>query len=222
MVTLWDTTDIKVSPNGNEFGVYLSERFRISPLLIAEGGLRYDHISYTSDGDISPRLNLLYRLGTKSTLRLGWGRFFQSQGINELDVEYGSQIFYPAQLAERRVVGFEHLFQNGIDLRIEAYHIKLSRSRPRYDILSSVALIFFPELGETSILLIPKGGVSKGIEFYLKRDIGNKFSWWGSYGLSWAEEKIDGVNVPKDFDQRHTIYIDTNYITFFKIVFFMP
>ena len=42
---------------------------------------------------------------------------------------------------------------------------------------------------------------------------GGKFSWWASYALARVEERIAGVDVPKNQDQRHTVYIDLNYRT---------
>jgi hypothetical protein len=143
-------------------------------------------------------------------LRAGWGRFYQSQGIHELNVQDGDDTFYPAELAEHRVVGLEYVFHNDVNIRLEAYHKKLSDIRPRYQNLDN-EVEFFPEVQGDRVRLEPERGEAKGLEFFLKRDTGDRLSWWFSYGLAFAEDQIGGRTVPRRFDQRHTIYIDLNY-----------
>ena len=77
-------------------------------------------------------------------------------------------------------------------------------------------------LVDDRVQLDRSGAVSRGLEFYLKRDAGGKFTWWASYALAQVEEDVaaigvDGelipfnVAVPGVFDQRHTLYLDLNY-----------
>jgi outer membrane cobalamin receptor len=209
-VAVVDTTDIDLKPSGNEIGFYLSNRVRVLDPVTAEIGLRYDHASWSGDKKISPRINLALSLAEQTNLRFGWGKFHQSQGLHELDVQDGDDQFRPAELAEHRVIGLEHAFSTGINLRVEAYQKKLSGLRPRFQNLSN-QLEFFPEVEHDRLRVQPQSGEARGIEIFVKRDAGGKFSWWGSYGLAVAEDKIDGVTVPRNFDQRHTIYLDFNY-----------
>lgn len=205
-----DTVDVQLKLDGTNLGLYLGTRYRLANPLTAELGLRYDRVSYTADDDISPRLNFVYSLSRRTALRAGWGYFHQAQGLSDLDVVYGDATFYPSQRAEHRVVGFEHAFNSGIDLRLEAYHKKLTRIRPRYENLSKEAL-FFPELEETSIFLRPDSGDARGVELYVKHDTDGRYSWWASYGIARVEEKFGAVDVPKNQDQRHTLYFDCYY-----------
>lgn len=206
----FDTTRVLLSPTGNEFGAYLSEKVRLLRPLTMEVGLRYDRASWADDNAISPRFNLAYVPGGNTAFRLGWGRFYQSQGIHKLDVQDGEELFYPAELAEHRVIGFEQTFAKDIKLRVEAYQKKLSHIRPRYQNLSN-QIEAFPEVVDDRIRVDPEQGEAKGIEFYLKKDTGGKISWWVSYAYAFAEEEIGGLTVPRNFDQRHTIYLDLNY-----------
>jgi hypothetical protein len=125
-------------------------------------------------------------------------------------VQDGDSAFYPAELAEHRVIGFEHAFTNGVNLRVEAYQKHLVDLRPQYHNLIDVVNIF-PEVEADRITVQPDHGEAKGLEIFLKRDTGGKFSWWGSYGFAFAEDQVDGQTVPRDFDQRHTVYLDFNY-----------
>ncbi len=206
-----DTTTAKESPDGNEFGVYLGNRFRLFNPLTAELGIRYDHASWTADRNVSPRIKILFGLNKKTVVRAGWGKFYQTQGIHRLNAVDGDERFYPAELAEHRVIGLEHEFENGANLRIEAYQKKLSDIRPRYHNYKGLALNPFAEIHMDRIRVEPERGESKGFEIYVNNDKGGKFSWWASYGYAIAEDVIDGITVPRDFDQRHTIYLDINY-----------
>ena len=207
---LYDTVLVAVEPDGTRLVLYLDTRRRIAAPLTAELGLRYDRLSYTGDDDLSPRLNLVYNLGKRTVLRGAWGRFHQGQDINDLDVPYGDLAFYPSQRAEHRVVGLERRFAGGLDLRLEVYQKKLTRIRPRYENLSK-DVMFAPELAETSVFLAPESGDARGLEIYLKKDAGGKISWWSTYALTRAVERLDGVDVPKNQDQRHTFYLDCTY-----------
>ena len=93
---------------------------------------------------------------------------------------------------------------------VEAYQKKLENIRPRYENLSKDVL-FFPELEETIVFFEPESDESRGLELYLRRDTGGKFSWWTTYALARVQERIAGVDVPKNQDQRHTVYVDLNY-----------
>jgi outer membrane cobalamin receptor len=214
-------TEVDFDPSGRKAGVYLSNRVQVADPIALEIGGRYDHNSATGDNLFSPRLDVLYGLGEQTFIRAGWGKFYQSQGINEVSVQDGETEFYHAQLAEHYVASIEHRFTDGTQLRVEGYYKDLSHLHPVYrNWLDQVDL--FPEVLEDRLKLNFAGAVSKGIEVYFKRDVGGKIGWWASYALASVRENIrsaevQGVvrpldtKVPGRYDQRHTIYIDANY-----------
>lgn len=206
----YDTIAIAQEPRGHIFNAHVADRVRLTSALTAELGARYDRASYTHDEQFSPRVNLAYALRKNTALRLGWGRFFQEQGLHELRVEDGEQNFHQAELAEHRVIGVEQQFQNGVNLRVEGYHKRLARLRPRYVNLEG-DLEFFPEVVEDRVRLLPASGEAKGVEVFMKREANGKFGWWGSYAFALVEDEIAGKAVPRNFDQRHTIYLDFTY-----------
>ena len=104
----------------------------------------------------------------------------------------------------------EHLFENEINLRVEAYQKVLSDIHPHYQNLAG-NIEAVPEVEYDRVRLEPERGESKGIEIFLKRDTGDKLSWWASYAYAIAEDEIEGQKVPRNFDQRHTVYLDLNY-----------
>ena len=216
-----DTIAVQTEPAGNKFAFYAADRFRISRPLTAEVGLRYDHASHTDDQLLSPRLNVVYKLGKSSSVRGGWGRFYQSAGIHEMGVQDGEDAFFSAELAEHWVMGFEHLFDSQVHLRVEGYYKNISDQRPSYRNWSNEIEIF-PELQDDRVQVFLDETVSKGIEVYLKRDAGGKFTWWASYALAQVKDEIAhfavagtrypyGDTTPGLSDQRHTFYLDANY-----------
>jgi len=218
----YDTTTVALTPEGGKTAVYLSNRFRLYSPLTLEIGLRYDKNAFTSDTHLSPRLNLVYSLGKQTFMRGGWGYFYQSQGIHELQVEEGEYQFYPAELAKHWVAGFEHTFGNGFNFRLEGYYKQMSDIHPDYRNWSN-SIEIFPEVQDDRYKLNFNSKDSKGLEFYMKYDQGKKFSWWASYAFAYVNEDIEsllyqGIEYrqkdsvhPGKYDQRHTVYLDMNY-----------
>lgn len=111
------------SPGGYENPAYWEVRARFAEQWTVEAGVRIDVQTYdgSDDGELwSPRLSVLYALSPTTKLRAGWGRFYQSHGINELQVEDGISQFYPAQHADHVIASLDHSFDAGFDLRVEA------------------------------------------------------------------------------------------------------
>ena len=177
--------------------------------LFAELGLRWDKQVGINDHQVSPRINLRYAVGADTVARLGWGRFYQSQRLNELQVEDGVEGFYPAQQAEHWLASVEHRFVGGTAIRIEAYRKNLTDSRPRYENLFS-PLELFPEARWDRILVAPDGGRSQGVEVIVKKQDGERLNWWFSYVLAKAEDEIDGKMVLRSWDQRHAASFGLN------------
>ena len=214
-------------PDGNTYAAYLSNRVRPLKPLTLELGVRYDQATYTDDELVSPRLSALVDLTERTALRAAWGRYYQSEGIHEMSVQDGEDVFYPATLAEHRVVALEHHFRSGLQGRLEAYCKKYSDLHPQYrNYLQGIEA--FPELESDRMIVYRDGSIAKGIELFFKKDTGGKFTWWASYAyarvtdqissysyFNWALEEDDVVqpdhDVPGVNDQRHTIYLDMNY-----------
>lgn len=209
------------SQDGSQLGFYLSSRFQISSPLTLEAGIRYDYASYTNDKLWSPRISIAYSLAKTTFLRAGWGYYYQTQGIDELNIQFEELSYHPAELAEHFVLGFEHFFNNGLHFRAEGYYKRMSDLRDEYYSFRDIDE-FFPEGRDDLIKLSFERATTRGVELYLKYDTGNKFSWWLSYVLSDAKDDIteiqyDGPLVkqigthPRIWDQRHTVNLDANY-----------
>jgi hypothetical protein len=200
----------RLDPSGWQLSLYTADRFQLSQRIIAEAGARWDRQTWTpGDNQLSPRLNLVWQLKKHGTLRFAWGRYAQSQGVHELQVEDGVNLFFPAQWAEHRVVSLESPLSSEIDLRIEAYQKIMTDLRPRYENLFEPYEIL-PAGEADRVRIAPDRAEACGIEVGLK-GTHDSWSWWASYTLSSAEDLIDGVWQARRWDQRHTLSFSVNW-----------
>lgn len=213
--------DIKTKPTGQLANVYASGRFMLLPKLFLEAGGRFDLATYTDDKVFSPRVSLAYAFSKNSFLRAAWGKYFQSQFINNLDVNHNGTRFDPAELSTHYVLGFEHLFRNGISMRLETYYKDIERISPIYRNLRD-PWEAYPESRNDVVKLDLASARAAGIELFLKYDTGKKLSYWFSYALAKAEENISDIEFDgifnertgwqlRPFNQLHTVYVDVNY-----------
>jgi len=192
------------SPKGSSYSFYYSDRWKVSSRTILEWGLRWDDQTYTdqsSDAQLSPRLSVMRSLGPKTELRLSWGRYHQSQGINDLQIEDGITTFWPAQKADHMIASVRHLFRDKYSLRVEMFRKDMSQVRPRFENLFD-PLGLIPEIQSDRVRLDPTSATSSGVEISVDRSSG-PLTWWASYTLSEATDRINDVDELRSWDQRH-------------------
>ncbi len=197
---------VSARPKGGSYAIYFSDRWRLTDKSTVEWGMRWDDQTYTdlsSDSQLSPRFNYLYRLGDKTELRASIGRYFQSQPIQSLQVEDGVTNFWPAQRADHFILGIRHLLSNETSLRLEIFYKDIGKVRPRFENLFD-PLGLMPELQQDRVRLDPVSARARGIEVSADRSMG-RFGWWVSYTWSNVTDEIDGADVPRSWDQRHSV-----------------
>ncbi|KAA3614886.1 MAG: TonB-dependent receptor [Calditrichaeota bacterium] len=213
--------DFQSKPSGQQGSAYFSSRFMAFQNLFLETGLRYDFAIHTKDKLWSPRVSAAYSFSKNTFLRAAWGHYYQTQFMNNLDINHNVTEFDKAELSEHYVLGLEHLFANGISLRLDGYYKDISRLSPTYENLRDLWELF-PESRNDEVRLDISGAEAKGIELFLKYDTGKEISWWFSYALANAEENITNIesnallikqtgSLPRANNQLHTIYGDINY-----------
>lgn len=202
--------DTHLDPEGTAYSVYAADRIQVIDPLVIEFGLRWDRQTWIGDDQVSPRVNVLYSLGNHTALRAAWGRFYQSQRLNELQVEDGAEEFYPAQLAHHWLLSVEHAFSPGLSFRVEIYRKDLSNLRPRYENLFS-PIQLFPEAEADRVLVAPDQGLVRGLELVFKGVTGPSLSWWGSFVLARAEDEFDGAWQPRSWDQKSALTLGANF-----------
>jgi outer membrane receptor protein involved in Fe transport len=195
------------SPQGYESSGYWDVRAQLSERWAVQGGARIDTQTYdgSDDGEQwSPRIGALYMLSPRTQVRASVGRFVQFQGINELQVEDGVDTFYPAQHAYHWILGLDHAFAAGLDLRLEAFLKDYRHINPRFENVSD-PLVLLPEAEFDRVRIAPQSARASGIEMMLRLQPHGSWSGWLSYSWSRAEDRVDGMNVPRSWDQRHAV-----------------
>ena len=198
--------DVQTSPEGDHVAAYFTSRVQVTPRLTAELGLRWDEQTYVEDADeqFGPRLNLLYDLSDDTRLRASWGRYQQAAGIDELQVEDGVDKYPRAQRADHLIVGLEHTLSNDWQLRVEAYHKDYDDLRARYEnLFDPISLV--PDLRGDRVRIAPDSARADGAELLLARRSTDPWNGWLSYTWSRVEDRIDGRDVPRSWDQMHAV-----------------
>lgn len=198
--------DLSAAPIGNSFAVYLSDRWKVARNTIVELGLRWDDQTYTglvSDSQLSPRLSVLHAISPKTEFRFSWGRYHQSQGIHELQIEDGVTSFFPAQRADHLIAGIRRSFNNKVSVRLELFQKDMSRLRPRFEnLFDPLALI--PELQPDRVRIAPSEAQARGLEVSIDRS-SESLTWWVSYTLSEVNDTVNGIEEVRNWDQRHSL-----------------
>lgn len=85
-------------------GLYLQDEVTLRTDLLLNAGLRYDHISATSDSMVNPRLALIYKATPATSLKAMYGTAFRAPNAYEMYYQLlndGGQKANPALKAER-------------------------------------------------------------------------------------------------------------------------
>ena len=218
VVLVPSATDTDLRPTGSALGAWTSVRARLAERVTAEAGMRVDRQVRASAGarvaevQPAPRLALAWDADDRTTVRAAWGRYWQSQGVHELQAADGVRTVAPGELAEHRVAGVERRFASGVDVRVEAYERRTLRARPRWTSTDNT-LTALPELGPDRQLLVPADGVARGVELLVRRERAIGLSWTAGYARARAVERVrqpDGSlrTIPRPLDQPHTLTLD--------------
>lgn len=197
--------------DSTEIAAYASERAKVSERFVVEAGARWETESHTPDGaHVSPRLNAAFIVSNTTTVRAAWGHFYQPQGVYELQVEDGLTAFSRAQRAEHRVIGIDRAFTHGFSARVEAYDKIITNPHPRFENLFD-RIILFPELRADRIRVAPQRSTARGIEVLVRKDSDAPISGWFNFTHASVADEIDGIDVPRAWDQRNAITFSVNY-----------
>jgi hypothetical protein len=197
----------------DHLGLYLADRWEISPRFVIEAGARWDRHSLTDEDHISPRINGLLDFGSGWRGRFAWGHFYQSQRPNELQVEDGETTFFGAERAEHRILGLERTFRARAaswEVRLEAYQRLIEDVRPRYENVFQT-FVLNPETANDRIRIAPDSAEARGAELFLTRRGGGTFDWWINYAWSEATDSIDGRDVLRATDQTHAMNLGVSW-----------
>ncbi|HNP65025.1 MAG TPA: TonB-dependent receptor [Woeseiaceae bacterium] len=200
--------DFDSQPEGAQYNAYVEARWQLRNNLVVDAGIRWDTQSYTmamNDKQTSPRLSVLYRINSRSELRVGWGQFSQAQESNELQVSDGIDSFFPAQRAEHVVANFKHRLGRDANIDVSYYRKSFRAVRPRFENAFN-ALTLLPELQFDRYRIDPLSGLAQGAELMLSEgDSSQDLFWWIGYAWSEVTDTTATRRVRRSWDQTHTL-----------------
>jgi len=163
---LHDTT---VDGSGHTAGAWLQDRIQIGSKLALTVGGRHDRSSEVTRTSTTPRASVEWKAAPATTLRAAWGRYEQFPTGWELNREYGNPHLDPER-AEHVVLGAEQRFPAGLFGRLEVYDKQYRR---------------LVEEAEDGRRYANEGvGYARGVEVFLKEQLGERFFGWVSYAYS--------------------------------------
>ncbi len=212
------TTPTTIVDNSSKTGtltsIYLQDEYQISKPLTLNYGLRFDHVSaFTDEHQLSPRLNLAYKLSDETALHAGYSRYFTpppqelaSQSSINLYANTSNAPEIPVSdnvKAERTNyydLGVNQKIGSNLTLTADAYYKDITN------------LIDEGQFGQ-ALILSPFNyaqGYAKGLELSAIYDT----SHWGSF-LNFAVQKAQGKNIISGqslFGAAELSYIANNYV----------
>jgi hypothetical protein len=215
-----DITYFDQKQNPSIISGYLQDKWKISPLLTFQPGIRLSKYDLHNKLYIEPRLGLKYIINENLAFKSAWGKYYQflfttnddDAILNIVDFWQPIPENYKAKSMQQYVLGLEQWINDGYSISLEGYY------KP-YDIVLTTNPNNNPVDPEDDY--VEGTGDVYGIEFLLRKNSG-KLTGWIGYSYLYNKQRYDLNNdgrisekageifSPKS-EQPHTINIIANY-----------
>jgi len=128
---------------------------------------------------------------------------FLPQGILELQAIDGETRYHKPQRANQLIGGLTWSGHNK-QLAIEAYYKDYHRQTDRYENLFNTFVIL-PEIEPDRFKVLADTAHSKGIDIEYSSQLGDSLQWQLRYSYLRAQEKVEGKQIPRRWQQRHAV-----------------
>jgi len=197
--------DIERHVDGPSLGLYASADLPLSDSVSIQPGVRFDLNDYDPAGrsqDVSPRAGIEWLAAEGVSIRLAAGRFVQPEAIYEMQVTDGVDRFFATQRANHYIAAAEWLL-GAWTLRADGFDKEYENPKTRFENAFN-PFVILPELEADRVEVAPSKARSRGVDISVQRAFAN--GWSASLALSQldAEDRINGVWIPRRWSQRHT------------------
>ena len=197
-----DGIDVRIRPEVYTGALHVAKRHRWANFE-AELGLRVDAQQFDPGGfhsQFSPRLNLRYDRSDRTRWYASVGRFTQAQRVEEWRIEEAQATADSAQVSIHSILGYEHQWNSGMRLGIEAYGKRWTTAAPYFD-NSLDPLSLLPDLAPDRVRIDPQQSEASGLEISLRRPITERLSSFGTLTWSRVADDIPPGDVLRSWDQ---------------------
>ena len=202
----------------SEAALYVNDEITVTPRVGLSVGLRAP-LFVGKDATylrLEPRATVRYSVTAESSLKLAYTRM--NQFFNELPsstASFPTDIYIPSsrqvrpQVSSQVALGYFRNFQdNTWELSVETYYKAM-----QHQVNFKEGTLLRPDVRLEDQLAFGSG-VSYGLEFLLRRNVG-RFTGWASYTLSKTEQTFADLNFgrtfPYRYDRRHNLALVGNY-----------
>jgi len=167
---------------------------------------------YNTYANLEPRVNMVYRLNSKSSIKASYNRMTQYLHlIQNIAASTGQEFWTPStpsikpQIADQVAVGyFRNFFDNQVEGSVEVYYKNMQNT---VELIDNAAIDFTENIESQ---LVAGRGRAYGAEFFLRKTKG-KTTGWIAYTLAKSERKADNINRNEwynfRFDRRHYLTV---------------
>ncbi|MCB1663450.1 MAG: TonB-dependent receptor [Pseudomonadales bacterium] len=198
---------VELNPNGWSGGAYLTAQLKVSPKLTIQPGIRWDYQDYYFNGaaeNTSPRIGVLYEINEELSVRASIGRFYQPEGLHELQVLDGLENYFRPQRSDQLITNIEWHPNDEFQLKAEVFFKGYRAQKTRYENLFNTFALQ-PHMERDRIAVKPERALVKGLELSANFNLSDSLSGQLRFSYLNAEDKIEGQWVPRRWSQRHTI-----------------
>ncbi len=196
--------DISMSIDGTAVGLYWTGDIPVTPRLSLQPGVRWDlQDAQGTNAEVSPRLGLKWLVRDDLTLRFDAGRYYQFDGISEIDTADGVDALYKPQRADHYIASTAWRASANSRLRLDLYDKQYDRTTPRFENLFNPFEVL-PQVAPDRVEIDATRARAHGVDFEFQNDVTPRTSVIARYSYMDADDKIEGQWVSRRWSQRQT------------------
>ena len=182
----YDSVEIKNVLDFIKTGIFAQINVKPTANIEITSGLRYENVTYTGQGNVSPRLGLSYRFSPLLKFNISGGRYYQSPFNIHLNSNRGNTKLLKNYFADQWAGGVECFLSADTRMTFEVYS-KQYENIVGFDILGgsdgrdSIDYQHLSNIGK---------GNSQGIELFIQKKYTR--NWYGSF--AWSHSIAEGVD----------------------------
>jgi outer membrane receptor protein involved in Fe transport len=169
--------------------------------------LRFDFQDYYlergTEYQLAPRLGIAYQATNSLRLRMSLGRFYQPEGIQELQVLDGIERYFKPQRSDQAIAGLEWS-HNQWQLVLDAWYKDYEDPKGRFENIFN-PFVLLPEMESDRLGLLPGDARAYGVDLDFRYELGPSVTAQLRYSYMEAEDKLDGRWIDRRWSQEHTV-----------------